>query len=307
MKQTPSPKVTFLNPATCGIYKNGGVRFKTDPATGQRTTDPDNELFEAVDAFLDEKTHPSVFSVDQDEVFGKSILVPNYFDERYRAPIKSLLKKLDVKGVTVGALAKSKTVRIAGGHGSPGNDQRSGHIPYIKVSDIRALRMNINPTNMLSQKLAEKFWKGPSSGLNAWDIVTPNRASKNIGEFAMVLPGEEEVVLTKEIYVFRVLDTSIWDPFYLLWAMCLRAVREQWRRVVLMQTNREDCGSRHLEIELPSPPSKEWAQAVSKPFRDYFEQLAIARTAFGTALTSSGLEYIPSALGNDPEDIGDAD
>ena len=36
--------VAFLNPLTCGIYKDGQARYKTDPTTGRRTTDIDNEL-----------------------------------------------------------------------------------------------------------------------------------------------------------------------------------------------------------------------------------------------------------------------
>ena len=36
--------------------------------------------------------------------------------------------------------------------------------------------------------------------------------------------------------------------------MTLNVVRQQWNRVVFMQTNREDVGQRYLEIEVPVPP-----------------------------------------------------
>src|SRR5437868_1298444 len=139
------PPVVFLNPRTCGIYKDGGTRFKTDPKTGRRTADIDNELLDHVTAYLENKLPPG-------------------------------------------------STRV---------------------------------------------------GLKPWDLVTPNRASSNIGEFAILLPGEEQVVLTKEVFVFRILDETLLDAFYLLWALSLKAVRDQWRRIVLMQTNREDCGSRY--------------------------------------------------------------
>jgi hypothetical protein len=70
------------------------------------------------------------------------------------------------------------------------------------------------------------------------------------------------------VFVFRVVDKTLLDPFYLLWALSLRAVRDQWRRIALMQTNREDCGSRHREIILPKPPSKNWALDTSAAFRE---------------------------------------
>ena len=205
---------------------------------------------------------------------------------------------------------------MRGGHGSPANDQRQGHIPYVKVSDIRGLRINVNPTNLVTDAVAKRFWHGDYSGLEAWDVITPNRASSNIGEFAILLPGEEEIVLTKEVFVFRVAeDHELWDPFYLLWALSLSAVREQWRRIALMQTNREDCGDRYREIVIPDPPSREWAEEKSRAFADYFQALANARNAFIKGVSGDDLNYVANvravavvdAAGapSDPEDASE--
>jgi len=202
-------QVTFLNPRTCGIYKNGGVRFKTDPITGRRTKEVDNELIEAVDAYLASRALHGTNSVPLNQIFDKRMLVPTYFDKRYNKDIYDVLEKSGAKAVTLGDLLDDRILSVRGGHGSPGNDQRSGTIPYLKVSDIRGLRINVNPTNLVSDSVAERFWRGPTSGLQAWDVITPNRASNNIGEFAMLLPGEERVVLTKEMFVFRVIKTVI--------------------------------------------------------------------------------------------------
>lgn len=289
--------VTFLNPKTCGIYKNGAPRYLTDKATGKRTNIIDNELIESVSAFIDKNPSHCQFTVDANEVFGKGVIVPAYFDRRFNAPIEDTLKQLHVSGVTLGELIDSGTLAVRQGHGSPGNDQRTGEIPYIKVSDIRALRMNINPTNLIPRKVAESFWRGADSGLAAWDVLTPNRASSNIGEFAIVMPGEEQVVLTKEMFIFRVKDASTWSPFYLFWALCLQAVREQWRRITLMQTNREDCGDRYREIILPAPPRREWADEKAAAFRDYFTTIAKAKTSFLSSVQKSNLPLIASAAG----------
>ena len=296
---TKQNKVTFLNPKTCGIYKSGGIRYKTDPATGKRTEEVDNELIESVDAYIAGKSSACRFDVKKSAVFKAGVIVPAYYDERYNQPIRDLLRNLDTKGATLGELLDTKILTVRGGHGSPGNDQRSGTIPYIKVSDIRAMRMNINPTNLVTTKVAERFWRGKSSGLCAWDVLTPNRASSNIGEFAIIVPGEEQVVLTKEMFIFRVIDTSFWDAFYLFWALRLSAVRNQWRRIALMQTNREDCGSRYREIVVPLPKSKAWARSKSDAFSNYFQTVAKARQEFSAKLSESGLSFIASAPGND--------
>lgn len=295
-------KVVFLNPKTCGIYKSGGTRFKTDPETGKRTDVIDNELMEFVMTHLSGKKSPGEAHVPAAKMHKRCVIVPTYYDDRYMDPIRKLLLAEGLRGVSLGKLVDSGILSVRGGHGSPGNDQRSGSIPYIKVSDIRALRVNVNPTNLVSNSIARSFWGGEDSGLKAWDLVTPNRASSNIGEFAVLLPGEERVVFTKEVFIFRVEDKTVWDPFYLLWALTLRATRDQWRRIALMQTNREDCGNRYREIILPAPKSAKWALEVSKPFRDCFETIGNAKEKFVRQLASDKFAYVASASSFAEED-----
>lgn len=285
--------VVFLNPQTCGIYKNGKPRYKTDPVTGKRTTEVDNELLAAVEAYLSGSRSEGESRICVDEVFNRGVLVPTYYDERHNEGIKELLAANNLNAVTLGELIDEGVLSVRGGHGSPGNDQRHGHIPYVKVSDIRGLRINVNPTNLVSEAVARRLWRGTSSDLKAWDIITPNRASSNIGEFAILLPGEETIVLTKEVFVFRVAENDeIWDPFYLLWALSLRAVREQWRRIALMQTNREDCGDRYREIILPKPPSRKWAAETAAPFSKYFKEITKSREIFLREVSADPYAYV---------------
>lgn len=140
--------------------------------------------------------------------------------------------------------------------------------------EIRAGQLNINPTNRVPLKWAEGLWKGSTSGLKEFDLLSPERASRNIGDFCVLMPGQEQVLLTKEIIVLRAGPDASFDQFYLLWAMTLRIVRDQWNRVVFMQTNREDVGKRFHEIEIPIAPSPGRAAEISEPFRRYY--LAVA-------------------------------
>ncbi len=290
------PEVVFLNPRTCGIYKSGGSRYKTDPVTGKRTSEIDNELIDAVNAYIAGKELHGIIRISIDDIFSKRILVPTYYDRRYNTAIENLLHSENIKAITIGELINNGTIIVRGGHGSPGNDQRTGTIPYIKVSDIRGLRVNVNPTNLVSEMVARRLWRGPISNLCAWDILTPNRASSNIGEFAILLPGEEQIVLTKEVFIFRVINDELINHFYLLWAFSLKAVREQWRRIALMQTNREDCGDRHREIILPLPPTRKWALERSNAFQKYFETLANAKSEFVEVLKKEPYEFVANAI-----------
>ena len=292
MHKNSTQYVIFLNPRTCGIYKDGGTRFKTDPSTGRRTSEIDNELIEQVELLLSGRMPDGAAKVLQSQVFSHHVLVPTYYDERYQNDIKMLLNEEKLEGITLGEMIDTGLIKIRGGHGSPGNDQRSGSIPYVKVSDIRGLRINTNPTNLVTESVAKRFWRNKHSGLEAWDLITPNRASSNIGEFAVLLPGEERILITKEVFILRIIDEALFDHFYLLWALSLKAVREQWRRIALMQTNREDCGLRYREIILPKPPNKEWADKISEQFRIYFTTVSNAKSAFIESVLRDRFEHV---------------
>lgn len=287
--------VIFSNPQTCGLYKNGQERYVVDEK-GNRTTNVDNEMDIVSSAYRNNTTSTvPLIEVKLSEVIEKDVLVPQYYDSRFTKPYYELVEGMKLQSITIGDLISEGIITLRGGHGSPGNDQRKGDIPYIKVSDIRNLRINVNPTNMIPKELAAKYWKTSDgkSDLKPWSLISPNRASSNIGEFAIMLPGEESVVLTKEMYVINVNDNNLGiTPFYLLWAFSLQVVRNQWRRITLMQTNREDVGDRYKEIEIPLPPSIGWSEEVSKPFADYFTSLAKSKEAFVNDLKNDSFDYI---------------
>lgn len=303
MKKHPMDEVVFLNPRTCGIYKDGGTRYKTDTETGKRTAEVDNELIEHVNLFLNGKMPDGAKKVPLIRAFENKVLVPTYYDDRYQQGIQKLLKEEGLGGITIGEMIDKGLIKVRGGHGSPSNDQRSGTIPYVKVSDIRALRININPTNLVTESVARRFWRSDQSSLESWDLITPNRASSNIGEFAVLLPGEERIVITKEVFILRVIDNKLFDHFYLLWALSLKAVREQWRRIALMQTNREDCGSRFREIILPKPMNRDWADKISEQFRKYFTTIATAKNTFIEAVMNDKFEHVANVATIMPSDL----
>ncbi|MFG3354526.1 hypothetical protein [Streptomyces sp. NPDC048001] len=259
---------------TVGINKDGEDLFVVDAETGMRTGVIDDQIAGDVAALVDEfDTTETSRWVELDGLTDQLTAVPNYFDERPVREFVALMKSPEMQGFTsasIGDLIEDESLISMNGHGSPSADFRTGHVPYIKVSDIRAGQVNINPTNRVPDVVAERFWKGSGSGLEAYDLITPIRTSKNIGEFAVIMPGQERVVLTKEVLVLRAAESAPFDNFYLLWAMTLKAVRRQWDRVVFMQTNREDVGRRYREILIPVPPNREVADRASKAFRDYY-------------------------------------
>lgn len=298
---------------TCGLTKGGRLLKKVDLTTGQRVQikDPDtgamvdainDRLLEDMQALAKLKSIPKANANLPDtlnfvpvEKVKLSCAVPVYYDHRFEYQFEAALASDPelggFKSAKLGDLKESDVITIRGGHGSPSQEQRIGDVPYIKVSDLRAGHVNINPTNRVPRAVAEAFWRGSSSGLQGFDLVCPERTSKNIGDFCVLMPGQEQVMMTKEVIILRPGSKANFDTFYLLWAMTLKIVRDQWKRVVFMQTNREDVGKRYLEISIPVAPDAKRARAVSRPFREYYTKIAEARIDLQTYLTANAKHH----------------
>lgn len=286
-------KVLVVNAPTCGINKDGDTQYKVSQDGTRSQTEIDDKLFEAVHAICKNESSPYHDYKPVVEIVKSQVWVPQYHDKSSEQLVENIFGcSSSFKLMTLESLLKQGKIIIKNGHGSPSSDQRIGDIPYIKVSDIRAGQININPTNRIPKELAVKFWRGDVSQLQAYDLISPERASKNIGEFAILMPGQESIVLTKEVIIIRSNVPDEFDQFYLMWAFSLKAVRDQWKRVILMQTNREDVGNRYLQIKIPIPISKEIGENVSKGFRNYYRDIAIARNKLNSELDASGYEYI---------------
>ncbi|MCY7381529.1 MAG: hypothetical protein LH628_02860 [Microcoleus sp. CAN_BIN18] len=283
----------IVNARTCGINKDGHEQYIVNPETGIRSSSEiDDDLAECCDLIkAGDLSREEVFYRPTSEIVESDIYVPKYFDRKTLEGIGRIVADYDGLSLkSLGQLKREKSILMFGGHGSPSSDQRLGEIPYIKVSDLRAGHVNINPTNMIPIELAKKFWGAEFSGLVAYDLISPERASKNIGEFCVMMPGQEKAVLTKEVIVIRT-NTALFDQFYLLWALTLNEVVEQWQRIVFMQTNREDVGKRINEIQIPVPSSRKLADKLSLCFSDYYLSLEKARRTFVDAIDGSEFKH----------------
>lgn len=265
------------NAPTIGINKDGHELFVIDSQTHQRTNQINDVAIKDVEALLQGAgdTRTSRF-VETRPIAESLIGVPQYCDTSTLRDFEdwTMRELSDCSYLSLGSLEKQGFLKVRAGHGSPSADFRNGDVPYIKVSDLRNKQVNINQTNMVPRAIAKKYWRGEASGLVRWDVITPSRASKNIGEPVMLLPGQEDIVLTKEVLVFRAGPSAPFDNFYLAWALMLPWVQRQWSRVVFMQTNREDLGNRWREVEIPLPPSKERARDLSQAVEKYYRGLA---------------------------------
>lgn len=273
--------VWVSNAPTIGLNKDGLDLFVVD-RDGNRTDAIDDKAIIDVDALLAGKETETSGFVKYEPMATSYIGVPTFSGDKSETDleekVKEKLPKFSMR--SLGDLIDQGIITVRNGHGSPSADVRNGNVPYIKVADLRAGRVNPNSTNMVPLAVAKRFWRGDESGLHAWDVITPSRASKNIGEPCMLMPGQEQMVFTKEVLIFTVSKNAPIDPFYLFWAMQLKDVQSQWHRVIFMQTNREDLGDRYRMIEIPYTSDRHAARNISKGYRDYFMGLDQLRIQF---------------------------
>jgi len=287
-------QILIVNASTCGINKDGHEQYVVNPETGIRSINEINDELALICDQIREGNYssPSINYHPEHEVLKEDIFIPKYFDDTYNNEIRDTQSKYSqIQLKTIGELIDLDVIEVTNGHGSPSSDQRIGEIPYIKVSDLRAGTVNINPTNMIPITLAKQFWRGECSTLKPYDLISPERASKNIGEFCILMPGQQDIVLTKEVIIIRATKNAHFNQFYLMWALSLSSVRKQWDRIVFMQTNREDVGKRINEILLPYPTTQEFAGIVSKPFKDYYEGLEKLRKDFIKHINDSAFNH----------------
>lgn len=313
-KQPPPPRhhIVMSFPRSLGQDKNGNPQFLLNDVGERGQGDLDNEMADAVRHLLaldysEERErregrrpadHRFAFGVPQDTARTRGVLVPRFWWRTDTdAALRAWTKEHPSISVTLGELADRGILEVFEGHGSPpGNARRTGNVPYVKVTDLKNWRINENPTNFIHAELAAKLRKGgpaPAFG----DLVTPSRASSNIGQFSMVMPWQTHVVFTKEVLLLRtVANEDGIDPFLLLALFSLKVVQDQYTNLALMQTNRDHLGDHWREVVIPVPATSADREAVAKPVRDYFTGLVQARESYDKLLEIFG----PDTFGTRP-------
>ena len=268
--------------STFGEDKHGRPRFKF--VDGAQTDERDDEMAEAaslLEAGSKASTSKLSFRFRQEDAVERGVLVASYWWRKpYTDAVEKFAHENECDLVSIGELLEAGELKVTDGHGSPSSHfHGQGPTPYVKVVDIKNWRVIENPKYAIPEEEAIKFRKKKS--LEPFDLVTPTRASKNIGLFGVIMPWQTNVILTREIAVWRVpKEANRVDPWLLLALASLRSVHDQFNFLVLMQMNREDLGNRYKELLLPLPKTAEKREEWSRPIREFFDASVRARESY---------------------------
>ena len=282
---------------TYGEDKHGTPRFKIE--NGSPTAELDDEMAQAAGLMLDPTAPTSElkFRFSQEAAIERGVLVASFWwRDPFMEELRTFAAENDCDLVPVSDLIDRGDIQVLEGHGSPSSHYKGkGDVPYVKVVDIKNWRVNENSSYFMPREIAEKYTK--KRPLMPYDLLTPTRASKNIGLFGVLMPWQTEVILTREIHIWRIREKGKRIDRWLFLALAsLKVVHDQFKHLVLMQMNREDLGRRYRELVLPIPRTPRARERWTAPVRRYFEAQTAARTSYD-ALTS---ELDPSLFSDRP-------
>lgn len=289
----PGHQITMSYPRSIGQDKRGNPLYQIGEQ-GTRSGELDNEIAAATKEVVGREYRGTArdvplsgesrlcFRTLQETVRKRGVLVPRFW---WRRDSDKALDEWSVRipsiVVTLGELADRGIIRTFEGHGSPpGHTRATGNVPYVKVTDLKNWRISENPTNFIHRDVANRLRRrGPV--LQYGDLVTPARASSNIGQFAFVLPWQTDIVLTKEVLIIRVQENGEnISSFLLLALLSLRVVQDQYDTLALMQTNREHLGDYWREVRVPMPASDAKRVEMGEAVQAYFEGIVRARDSW---------------------------
>lgn len=195
----------------------------------------------------------NTFLVNKKEI-KDGIYVPRYYWNNRMREIEQEAEGSNMHLVELGELVKKGIVKSFAGHGSPEARYKGrGDVPYIRVKDIVNWSIFKNPTSSIPNEEYIRV-KGKKPKLEEKDVLFITRGSYRIGSVAILSKYDLDVLLTREIRVFRVTkednEYGI-NAFYLLYLLSHSITQKQLYNKILIDTTLPNIGNRWREIKLP--------------------------------------------------------
>ncbi|MCI0701663.1 MAG: N-6 DNA methylase [Planctomycetia bacterium] len=209
-------------------------------------------------------------------------LVPRYYvDRELTGEEESLVS--GAKLVSIGQLREQKVLTVRKGHEVGSQAYGTGDIPFVRTSDVNNFEVSVDPTKSVSEEVYNEY--APQQNLQPGDVLVVVDGRYRIGATALLTKSNYRCVVQSHFRIISITDTSVIDPFELMFALTLPSVKMQLRNLVFVQSTLGTLGNRLLELEVPLLHGKgPWTNRVNT-FRELLrkrdESLALLRTMTG--------------------------
>jgi type I restriction enzyme M protein len=273
------PQQEEITMAVCeqiGHDHNGQPIYRFDAEKNEFT----DETWNDSENILKELDNPSnsdneyVFKVNIKDIKG-SVYVPRYYWKKRLHDVEKEAKKEGYSLVTVRQLINEGVLKSFSGHGSPKSHFKGrGEIPYVRVADIVNWAIYKNPTASIPE-FEYKRVKANGFDPKKKDILFVRRGSYRIGSVAILSEFDTDVLLTKEIQSFRVIDENNKygiDAYYLLYLFSHALTQKQLYGKILIDTTLPNIGDRWKELKLPVSKDSAEGNKIKEQLKHVFEQ-----------------------------------
>lgn len=214
-------------------------------------------------------------------------VVPRYLALKERVRSMDFGPAQDCEQVSLGQLQEKKLLTIAKGHEVGSEAYGSGEIPFIRTSDISNFEIRADPTKSVSEDFYEKYAR--LQGLTEGDVLLVADGRYRIGAAAMLTKANSRVVAQSHLRILRSLDVDFLEPYALLYALTLPAVKEQMRDLVFIQSTLGTIAPRLSELIIPVIDKNSSAWEKVAEFRHLLEQRGALLARLGSMATEVSL------------------
>lgn len=269
-------KITMAVCEEMGHDHNGQPIYRFDENSNQFTDLVWNDTEEVIKELdnPEDSDNKYVFKVDVNKIKG-NVYVPRYYWKKRLSDVEEEAKREGYDLVTVKELISEGIIATFSGHGSPQSQFKGrGEVPYIRVADIVNWAIYKNPTAFIPKFEYEKV-KANGFDLQKKDILFVRRGSYRIGSVAILSDFDTEVLLTKEIQTFRVINENNKygiDAYYLLYLFSHAVTQKQLYSKILIDTTLPNIGDRWKELKFPVLTDKKQRESIKSRLKSAFEQ-----------------------------------
>ena len=290
--------ITMVAAEEMGHNHQGKPLFRYNHVTHSVSEELWDDLALALDEVRGRRAAEYTFAVSAEQVRAEGIYIPRYYWPHLTQNLE-LETTVDVEWKTIRDFIGSGAVKQRAGHGSPPAQYKGkGQYPYIRVKDIINWEIYRDPNAQIPRVEFERLTR--KYPLLFEDVVYVSRGSYRIGDVAIVGPDDENVALTREIQVLRVIKNNKigLSPYYLLYLLSHVVVAKQTKARVFMDTTLPNIGERYLDIKLPWSVDAKERERISEKVR-----IVLAGKWSAMANVRSLLSEIRKPLAGDPESL----
>lgn len=259
---------------------------------------PHDDLPKIIDKFMEYQGNGSLdydhlgFVINEKDIVD-NIYLPKYYNPEIAKKLDSLKSTHDL--LVFGDLIKRKVLSLSTGHEVGKLAYGTGHIPFIRTSEIANWEIKLDPKHGLSGAIYEELKTKQDVQEN--DILMVRDGTYLVGTCGLVTKYDTKIVYQSHIFKIRSKKIDVLHPFLLLAVLTSPIVKEQIASKRFTQDIIDTLGGRVKEIVLPIPKNDKIRNDIIESVRQVITHKNLARELAKRAI----LEVAPVSEADDNE------